>query len=175
VKQARKKLLTVFLLCALYAFFLPIFLPQLRLTFFAPFLILAFYSCNLASTLWLALLVGSLVDLFSVDTRFGFYAFNYCLTAAVLYKRKQILFVDSPATLPAMTALFALVATLFQWILRAIFHEGIAMSWKWFATDFIAMPLLDGIYAWLGIAVPLFVLSRIKKPRKRRRLIKKGS
>lgn len=138
--------------------------PNLRLLFFAPFLVIAYYNKGLRSCLWLALLCGLIVDLLSSQTRLGTYAFNYCLTTWILYNQKRHFFEDSPTTFPIMTFIFAFISTLMQVALLYIFGQPIELSWDWIKNDLIRLPLYDAFYAGIAYSLPyLFFPKRSKK------------
>lgn len=90
----RKRLDITFGICLLFALGLPVLFPLTRLTFFAPFLIIAYYKASLKKCLWVALLCGVIVDLLSSYTRFGLYSVDYCLTTALLYPQRRNFFAD---------------------------------------------------------------------------------
>lgn len=163
MKKTNAKLATAFFLCSFYALFLPVFVPQLRLTYFAPFLILLFYRTNYSICLWTSLTVGLFIDLLTTDARFGLYALNYSLTTALLYHFKKLFFDDYASTVPCMTIFFAILSTCIQAVLLYAFNKKLIISWDWIGTDLVAMPILDGVYALVGIMLPLPLMQKIKR------------
>lgn len=158
----RGKLSFVFFLSFFYALVVPILLPSLRLAFFVPFLILTIYSTNLVTSLWISLGIGLILDLFSPDSLFGMFALTYCGTIALLYKQKQTLFEDQITTIPLFTFFFSMLSTIIQLLLVYAFNGRPMISWSWAGSDLIAWPLLDAVYAILGIMLPLRLLKRLK-------------
>lgn len=157
------KLLWAMLLCALYALVLPALYPPLRLTFFAPLLILMLYQKSLSICLWAAFGIGFFLDLLSTDTRLGLYSLNYCLTTFILFNGKQLFFEEMQSAVPVMTTLFGLFSTGIQVVLLFAFNKSLELSWDWIGTDLVAMPLLDGLYAFIGIMLPLLILEKRKR------------
>lgn len=143
---------------------MPAIMPHLRLVFFAPFLIIACYQKSLPKCLWLAFLCGMVLDLLSSYTRLGLYAFDFCLTVAVLYPQRRNFFADSVTTLPIMTFLFALISTLVMALLLYSVESRNVFSWPWLFTDLICMPAMDALYAFCFFILPVLVIGR---PRRR--------
>lgn len=149
-----KRLDLTFGICLLLALGLPVLFPLARLTFFAPFLIIACYKTSLKKCLWLALLCGIAIDLLSSYTRFGLYSVDYCLTMAFLYPQRRNFFADSLSTLPIMTFFFASFSTLIMGILIYSVENKNVLSWGWVFTDLIVMPAFDAIYAFTLFILP---------------------
>jgi rod shape-determining protein MreD len=145
--------------CAL-TLFLPVLFPHLALLYFAPFLILSFYSKNKLTALWLALICGLIIDLFSTHARLGLNALNYCIVTWFLYPQKYHFFEDSVTTLPIMTLLFSLFSTIIQVALFYLFDQRIALSWNWIKNDLLWLPIVDAIYAALGFSLLYILLPR---------------
>lgn len=133
---------------------LPPLLPDLRVLFFAPFLVYSFYHQTKEGSLWLALLCGLIIDLLSAHTRLGFYALNYCLTTNLLYRQKKHFFADNLSTLPIMAFIFSALSTLIQAILLYAFGQGMILSLDWIAIDLIWLPMLDALYAGIAFTLP---------------------
>jgi rod shape-determining protein MreD len=139
---------------------LPVFLPHLHLIYFAPFLAASFYRNTKIHSLWLAVLCGSIIDLFSAQTRLGFYALTYFLTVELLYSQQRNFFEDRLSTLPVMTFFFALISTIIQVILLNVFDVGIVLSMEWVKNDLILNPLCDALYAILAFTLPASLFFR---------------
>lgn len=169
IKKNKGKLPIAFLLCSFYALFLPVFFPPLRLTYFAPFLILLFYRASFQTCLWSSFLAGLFIDLLTTDTRFGLYALNYTLATAFLYHFKKLFFEDYASTVPCMTAFFCVISTCIQVVLLYAFNKKLIVSWDWVGTDLVAMPILDGLYALFGIMMPLSFMQKINRRSRRRK------
>jgi hypothetical protein len=149
-----------FLFAAVPALVLPVFLPSLRLLFFAPFLVLIYYKRPLSHCLWIAFGCGLFMDLLAPFPRLGILALNYCLTSLIVYRSKAHFFEDGLTSLPVMTFLFAEVSTLIQIILLKVFATAPTLSLYWVGTDLIVMPLADALYAWIWFAFPAHLLRR---------------
>lgn len=143
-----------FLLSFLSAWLFPVFFPSFPLTYFAPFLIIVYYKYSLSKSLWLSLLCGLSIDLFSSYPRLGISAINYCLTSAFLYHQKRHFFEDRLSTLPIMTCLFSFFSTFLQAIILSIFDNSINFSLYWIFTDLLIMPIIDSFYAFMLFTLP---------------------
>jgi len=147
---------------------MPALYSQLRLMFFAPFLIIACYQKPLGSCLWLAFFCGLLLDLFSSGTRFGLHALNFCVTILVLYPQRRNFFADSLSTLPIMTFGFSLFSTLLMASLLYFLESRNVFSWSWIFSDLIFMPILDAFYSFfVFILAPLALVRRGYRRNKR--------
>jgi rod shape-determining protein MreD len=145
--------------------FPPLF-PNLRLLFFAPFLVITFYNENKNSSVRFALLSGLIIDLLSGQMRLGVQGLNYCITTLCLYPYKRHFFEDSISTFPIMTFLFSVLSTLIQIPLLSIFGTGLPLSANWIWNDLIVMPLIDALYAAFAFTLPYLFLPKTfkKKP-----------
>ena len=155
---AQKSLRMNFIVALLATLFLPVLSTDLRLLFFAPFLVILYYQKSYVTCLWGALFCGLVLDLTSSQMRIGFYAINYCLTTWLLYGQKCHFFSDSLVTLPLMTFLFSLISTLIGFMFMNAFVDRVLVSWEWVLTDLVAMPVLDATYAFIFFVLPLLFL-----------------
>lgn len=155
----------VFLYALLPVLTFPIFFPYWRLTFFAPFLILAYYKKTYISCLWLSILCGLIIDLLSAHTPLGIHSINYCLTTWLLYKQKHHFFEDSLTTLPILAFLFSAFSTLLQSPLMDFIGHPSLISWSWFKIDLIKMSLWDAFYAFVCFTIPSLFLPRAPRQR----------
>lgn len=140
---------------------MPIFLPALKLAYFAPFLIISYYRYGYFIALFFSYCAGLLIDLYCVETRLGFYTLVYIATTVVLYEKKQRFFEDNASTLPIMSFLFGVVSTAFQWILLFFLERSVTLTIDFFVADFLVMPALDALYSLLFI--PLFFRRSFKR------------
>lgn len=153
MNNARRNLITPFLIALISLLLLPSIFPSLRLIHFAPFLIIVYYQNPMTKSLWLALACGLIMDLLS-GQRFGLYILNYCLTTFILHRFRRTFYVDHLTTLPIMTWCFGCLSTLIQAILLLIFDHSILISITWVASDLFMMPLADALYAFLLFDLP---------------------
>jgi len=137
------------------------FTASLPLTTFAPFLALAFYRLTLMGCLWLAAGCGLILDLLTT-TPFGMYTLNLVCVTFLLY-RYRTFFVEKPIGLASLTLIFSTLSSLLTRIF--FFIAGIALPFtiKGTLTDFIVMPLLDGVYALLCFAFPLIIYRLVRR------------
>lgn len=162
----RKRLDLNFLFCLICLLGVAVVFHTFRLTFFAPFLIIAAYKKPLTACVWIAFGCGFIIDLFSSEMRLGVHAFAYCLTIAIVYPQRRNFFADSISTLPIMTFCFAVISTLMMALLLYSIESRNVFSWPWVLTDLIYYPLMDACYAFLFFILPALVFN---KPRRKSR------
>lgn len=161
---SKKNVFYAFLSTFILTLFIPVIAPSMRLMFFIPYLIILFYQKSFPYCLWAAFLCGLTIDLLSIQSPFGFYACNYTLATAVIYPQKRNFFADHLSTLPIMTVLFSVVATLLEVVFIYIFGNPISIGLQWMITDLTIMPLFDGLYAFVWfILIPLSFQKKQKR------------
>lgn len=148
-----KRIDLCFFLALIPSLFMPVLFPFIRVFFFVPFLVILFYKKKLSICLWSALLCGLIVDLYSYS-RFGIEAFSYVCTTWILYRYKRHFFADSLSTLPLMTFLFSSLATFIQLLLVYTFEKNIQISWQWWFSDLLLLPLIDSFYGFCLYIIP---------------------
>ncbi len=159
-----KNLVLTFLTTLCLTLFIPALCPFIRLTFFAPFLIILYYQRPFLACLWFSFLCGALLDLLSSHQRLGVFAVSYCLTTAILFGQRRNFFADSITTMPIMTYFFCFLSTLSQAVLIYIFDRGLTLSWGWTLADLLLMPLFDAGYAFGVFILPSLLFG---KPQRR--------
>lgn len=148
----------------LYSFFISqvvvLFFPYTHLLGFAPFLILCFYKNSLISCLWLSLLCGLVIDLFSSEMRLGMNAFNYCLTTYCLYRFQFYFFEDRYSSLPIMTGCYTCLSTIIQVVLLKLNDQTISLSWEWAFDAMLLTPMQGALYAAIAFSLPSMLFSK---------------
>ncbi len=155
------KLLTLilpFTLSYISMLFLPFIIPSVRFLTFAPLITLIMSRFSFHYTLWLTSLIGVLMDLHSINFPLGFFGLNYCLSTLVVYRYKKYFLEEKPHIFALYSVLFSFIATTIHFILSATFEMNIKLHILTFFTDLIFMPILDGIYAFLIVLLPLYCL-----------------
>ncbi len=160
-------LLIAFSLSLLPTLLGPIFFPLIKLTYFAPFLIILMYKKKNAGLFAFTLVAGFIIDLLSAHTPFGFWIINYGMTLWVLLFFKPFFFEDKLLTLPLLTIFFSQISTFLYVVAMNFFFLKVQISFGWILTDLIVYPMLDGIFALLAFHIPLLYLNRLL-PAKRR-------
>ena len=153
-KSPNVALIVPFLATWLATLIIPGWFPWCRLTFFAPFLVLACYRLPLHHLLWWALACGTTLDLIASSHRLGILAATFCLSAFLIFRLKKHFFEDNFSTIPIMTAIFSLTSTLIHAVLTKVFDQSIRFSFGWVITDMILLPAFDVAYATLFFALP---------------------
>lgn len=154
-----------FVIGLLFTFGMPALFPSLQLFYFIPFLVRACYVRSLSKTLWIALGIGVLLDLYSANSRFGLYATNYFLTTLFIYSLKRNFFEDSFTTLPFMTYFFSVTSVVIQWGLILILDRHyIPLTPSFIISDLFIMPLGDALFAAIIFTLPsLFFGKPVRK------------
>lgn len=141
--------------------------PLLRLYFAAPLVVWLYYRLNQMGALWVSLAVGALLDLLSSGHGFGTYALVYCVTTLFVYRAKPRFYQWGWTTLPILTWLFSIVATLLQAVLFTLAGSGGLLTPMWAATDLLLFPLADAVWAFVAFTLPLRLLQlrrRVDRP-----------
>jgi hypothetical protein len=147
----RPPLLFFFLLALIALLLAPNVFPSIRLLTFSPFFALVFLRKNFLTSLWIACLSGLILDLFTVDIRFGVFALCSAATAAVTYKFKSYFYEDNFFSIPLFTALISTVFSIIQFVLLQ--HPV--------SFNLLLMPLLDAIYGFVWFTAPRMVYCRL--------------
>lgn len=157
---SRKNLLFAFFITLCFQLVVPSLFPQLKLKFFVPFLILAYYQRDLLCSLRYSFFCGLILDLLTAPTKFGLYSLSYLLTTILLYPQRLNLFADNMMTLPIMTFLFSALSSLFELCFLLIFGKPIPLSFQWIFSELLIMPLADTLYSFLVFIFPFYTLGR---------------
>lgn len=158
-----------FLIALLASVLIPPVWPSAKLYFFVPFLIITYYQLTFVSCLWMSMACGTIVDILSVHSFFGLNAFIYCLTTFILYSQRTHFFADRISTLPLMTALFSITATLFFMLSATILEGKQLLSWHLIYTDLFFMPGCDALYGWFCFVLPLLLIAELKRRKRQYR------
>ncbi|MGE3953786.1 MAG: hypothetical protein AB7F31_01125 [Parachlamydiales bacterium] len=159
-----KPLIVCGLLSALPLFLGPFF-PYWHPLLLVPFVVATFYPLPLTTCLWVSLGCGTLFDFLSPGGGLGLYALTYSLATLILFPQKRAFYPGRITTLPLLTVLYTSLVTLIVALLLWPTSQGFSLWWGWILTDLLAMPLIDGLYCLIGVALPLYLLfGRAAKP-----------
>lgn len=139
------------------------FFHPFRIIAFAPFFAIAFQRLTLLQSLWMAALVGLFIDLTNSSLRLGFFALTYSLTAWIAYKQRSHFFEDKPLALSFYTTFISCLASVFQLGLLMMGSSRLPLQLPSILTDLVAMPFIDGIYAFFWFTCPLQVYTQLRK------------
>lgn len=150
-----------FLIAGLLAFIVPSFISNIEISFFVPPLVIAFYIISYAKAAWLSLLCGLILDAVQLLPRFGFLGSTYLATCLLIYPLRVYFFRDAFSTLPIMTFIFSVTATLIQAVSANLFDlPAFSLNLHWLISDAFIMPLLDAAYAVTIFSLPQFLYSQ---------------
>lgn len=135
--------------------------PSFKPVFYAPFLVISFFNLGFGATLWLSCLCGLAVDLFS-SSHFGLHALTYVICAFIFYRQRRF-FKEAPINIAIFSSIISLFYTIANAALLFLFDSGIKMNFLGLTTDFVVLPLFDGLYALLCFALPIKGFELLKK------------
>lgn len=156
-------LILPFLLALFVQLYGSLFLGPLRLIAFAPFFAIAFQRLTLLQSLWMSALIGLLVDLSSSSLKVGFFSLTYTLTSWIAYKQKSHFFEDKPLSLSLYTTFISCLASALQLTLLTLSPSRLPLDPPLVLSDLVAMPLIDGLYAFFWFTCPLGVYTLVVK------------
>lgn len=139
-----------------------VLIPQIALLPFCPFLSFMILRTSSTRALWLSCICGVLMDLVSSDPM-GVHALGYTLSASILFRFKKHFLYEEPFHLSLFSALFSFTSTFLTLLLLFLFDRRVEIQGRWVLTDFIGMPLIDGLFAFVWFAAPLSLFSKLKK------------
>lgn len=140
---------------SLIAYFLKLTsFPMLPILPFIPFLALVSLLKPFSKALLLVTLVGFLVDLLSSDP-LGIHAINYALCLLICFRIRTLFSLESPLQLVLYSALYSFVSTQLQIGLLFLFDRRIEFLGKWWLLQWISLPLIDAMYAFVWFTGPL--------------------
>jgi rod shape-determining protein MreD len=155
-------LIIAFLMASMALFLQGIILPRIAILAFAPFIALVMMRCEMSRALWMSALSGCLVDLLS-DDPIGLHALNYTIVAFILYRVKNHFSYDQPFHLSLYTSFVSSLSTGLQLMLLFLFDRRVPFDGRWFLADFIGMPVIDALYAFVWFAAPLVLFDKLKR------------
>lgn len=153
---------TFFLLATLFAVIGTAFL-SIPLLAYAPYLAYTLMRHSLKKTLWHSLFCGVIMDTLQSTLPFGYSSLGLCLVSLILYRQKWWFFNDKLFSLSFFSAFFSFLFSFFQLGILSIEKKPLLLSWMTLCTDFILMPLCDGLYAFIWFTGPYLIYNQIKK------------
>jgi rod shape-determining protein MreD len=129
----------------------------MRLIAFAPFFAIIFERSSYVKSLWIAVLCGLILDLFSSQLYFGLYGICYGITAAICYHQKKHFFEEKPLALSLYSALISSISSLALIVLTLLFDRQFPLTLEMIISDGFVTPILDALYAFVWFTVPIKV------------------
>ncbi len=136
---------------------------HLFLNAFVPLLSTNILSLKKEKTLWIAFLIGLLVDLFA-STKVGIWSLNFCICTLILFRLKTHFYKDKFLHIAIFASIFSSLSSILHAFFSFLFDRHIPFSGEWMATDFIIMPIIDGLYtmAWFFLSFWLYDQAKLK-------------
>ncbi|QVL57108.1 MAG: hypothetical protein KFB93_06935 [Simkaniaceae bacterium] len=128
---------------------------------FSPYLAILYRQSEWLKALWISVLCGLILDLLGASP-FGLHALQMLLVTVSLY-RMRIYFINKPIGLASYTALISLALTIFSRFSLIFYDAGLPFTFKGLVTDFIFMPFIDALYAFLFFSCPLILYRLLRK------------
>lgn len=155
-----KRIIYSFLLATFSSIFCTAIFPQTHLFYYAPFLAILFIDSSLIMSLWVSCLCGFIIDALST-TPMGMHTLGYALLCFSLFRLKRF-FNDKPINIPIFTIILSMGFSIIEIILLSIFQKSLSFSGSWVLSDFIIMPIFDGIYSIILFVVPMKLIDFLK-------------
>ena len=92
----------------------------------------------------------------------GLHALLYTICGVVFFNQKKF-FKNTPINIALYTILISIFFTILNTILIYILDKPIKITSLFLLTDFIFMPVFDGIYALICFGFPLCLIQMLKK------------
>ena len=159
-----------FILAAFFLFFGTAFFPLFKIWPFAPFLAILFYRVNFSQALWISFFCGLAMDVLSSQFKFGLIALTHTITGLLLYGQKKHFFEEKAIALSLYSVLISGFLSLFLLVFSSLSEKQIAITLPMLFSNLIVMPFLDGIYTFIGFALPTSLYFTIKRSILRRQL-----
>ncbi|MBS0629033.1 MAG: hypothetical protein JSS30_02270 [Verrucomicrobia bacterium] len=134
--------------------------PSTRLITFSPFLAIVFLRKPFLPSLWIGALCGLLVDLFTVDIRFGVFALCSVGTTALTFQLKRYFYEDNLFSIPLYTAAISAVFSTLQFVLL---RHLVTFNLQLLLSTLLIMPLVDGLYGFVWFTCPRMVYLTLKR------------
>lgn len=156
----RPPLLFFFALALLALLFGANAFPSIRLLTFAPFFAIVFQRKNFLTSLWIACLCGLLIDLFTIDIRFGVFALCSAVTAGLTFKLKDHFYEENLFSVPLYTAVISAVFSAVQFLL---IRHLVTFNLQLIVSSLIVMPLVDALYGFVWFSCPRMLYCAVKR------------
>lgn len=156
-----KFFIVLFFFCFAGELLAPFLIPTIRILGFLPLLLFALSRLSLPKVLWISLIAGLTVDLYSSGPPLGFFAINYSLSSIILFRYKKFFSEENFFAFTLFGLLFSFTSTLIHFFLYAIFDTHLKISPLTLATDLICMPIIDGAYTLLWALFPFLLYKYI--------------
>lgn len=137
----------------------------LPLLTFSPYVTYSLLHAPLKSTLWRALLAGLIFDVFHSTTPFGIVPLSSCMSALILFKKREFFYSDKFFSLPLFNFWFSFIFTIFQALAVHIFRHSLVISLKSLTSELLLMPIIDSIYGLILFYLPIALINHIKNKR----------
>lgn len=155
-------LIGIFFLSLLALYIQCLIIPKIIFFAFTPFLSYVNLLSNFPKALTLSILAGGCMDLFSNDP-FGIHALNYTLTTAFFHRFNRYFLYEKSLHITLFTFLISSFTTLLGFLLLFVFDRRVPFNGKWFFTDLIGMPIIDGLFAFIWFSGPIILFQTLKK------------
>jgi rod shape-determining protein MreD len=157
----KEKIMISIPLSIFYSLSLSAFFPSLRFYSFAPLLIIMMVeNISFVKILWISVLCGLFIDLFSNNT-FGLNAINYAIAVAICYRYKN-LFNEKPINISFFVYLFSIVFLIASYILLFTFEKSFSTKFSHLISDMVMVPVINAMYAFFGFSIIFLFYKSIK-------------
>jgi rod shape-determining protein MreD len=128
---------------------------MLQISLLVPFIVISYYKHSFLLSVNISILCGLFLDLLGNGTHLGLNVLSYAIATFMLYPRRQQ-FIETPLfTIPFLSFLFAIFATIVHWLAFNIFEHSLHWTLEWVVSELIIMPFYDAVYAFICFVIPL--------------------
>jgi rod shape-determining protein MreD len=117
---------------------------------------------NFPKAVLLSCAAGLSLDLLSQEY-LGLHAMTYSAAAALCFRWRRRFSIEIPTQFAFYTAIFSFSCTLLQIALLFLFDRRIPFPGRWWMSEWLCLPLFDGVYALLWFTGPLSLYREIRR------------
>ena len=159
-----KFFIVLFSLCFAGELLAPQIVPSIKIFGFLPFILFSLSRLSLPKALWFSALAGLIVDLYSFGPPIGFLSLNYTLSSIFLFRYRKFFSEENLFSFALYGVLLSFISTFIHFSLYAIIDTRLKLSLFTLGTDLICMPIIDGIYTFIWVLLPLLLYKYITEP-----------
>lgn len=143
----QRRLVLAFILSLFWTIYLPLHMPSIRFCTFCPILALIALEYSCISSIWISMGLGFLLATLSYTGSIGITSLSYALSMFIMHRFRRMFSQDSYLILYSI--LMAASTTFIQMLFLKIFFIQTIFI------DVFLLSIFDGIYAYLGVFLPL--------------------
>lgn len=159
LRESKYKILFLFIYSLFPLLFWPAIVQTTHLSFFAPFLCILFYKCSIITTLFLSMLCGMMLDLFTGNGVVEVQTLSLITSSAILYRLKTFFFEDGLTTIPILSYFYGVLHHLTLLIFLSTTHLP-KLSIPQVLEHIFVFPLWNIPFTIFWFGLPIYFLRR---------------